>query len=167
MEVPFKIKAFAWRLFVNRLPTKDLLEFRGIHFSTPNLNCVFCDSHLENMDHMFFKCEVIKVVWKEIGLWVDYPCWWMEECKPFFMEWYLNGRVKGIKDGKLGVFWLATCWVIWLTRNGHCFRNGGWNINNIVWNIKILSWRWSSFGDIAHSNYNFYDFCKDPLSFMS
>ncbi|XP_058783403.1 uncharacterized protein LOC131658085 [Vicia villosa] len=29
LEIPFKIKAFAWRLFVNRLPTKDLLVYRG------------------------------------------------------------------------------------------------------------------------------------------
>ncbi|XP_058753205.1 uncharacterized protein LOC131626408 [Vicia villosa] len=28
MEVPYKIKAFAWMLFVNRLPTKDLLVYR-------------------------------------------------------------------------------------------------------------------------------------------
>ncbi|XP_058753644.1 uncharacterized protein LOC131626820 [Vicia villosa] len=75
MEVPFKIKAFAWRLFVNRLPAKDLLVYR-------------------DKDHMFFKCDVIKVVWKEIGVWVDYPSWNEEDSKPFFMEWYSNGRVK-------------------------------------------------------------------------
>ncbi|XP_058755548.1 uncharacterized protein LOC131628736 [Vicia villosa] len=167
MEVPFKIKAFAWRFFVNRLPTKDLLVYRGINFPTSNLNCVFCNMHLEDKDHMFFKCDVIKVVWKEIDMWVDYPSWKEEESISFFMEWNSKGRVKGIKVGKLEVFWLATCWIIWLIRNGYCFRNDSWNINNIVWNIKILSWRWSSFGDIAHSNYNFHDFCKDTLSFMS
>src|SRR4051812_39057245 len=110
MEVHFKIKAFAWRLFVNKLPTKDLLVYRGINFPAPNLNCVFCNMHLEDKDHMFFKCDVIKVVWKEIGVWVDYPSWNEEESMPFFMEWYSNGRIKGIKVGKLGVFWLATCW---------------------------------------------------------
>ncbi|XP_058763698.1 uncharacterized protein LOC131637124 [Vicia villosa] len=167
MEIPFKIKAFAWRIFVNRLPTKDLLVYRGINFSTSNLNCFFCDSHLEDLDHMFFKCEVVKTVWNEIGVWLDYPNRKEFDCIPSFMEWYVMGRVKGIKVGKLGVFWLATCWIIWLTRNGFCFRNEAWNINNIVWNIKILIWRWSFLGDIAYPNCSFYDFSKDPISILS
>lgn len=31
LEVPFKIKVFGWRLFVNRLSTIDLLMYRGIN----------------------------------------------------------------------------------------------------------------------------------------
>ncbi|XP_058733972.1 uncharacterized protein LOC131605656 [Vicia villosa] len=169
LEVPYKIKVFAWRLFVNRLPTKDLLVYRGISFASSNssLNCIFCNTHLEENDHTFFKCVVIKVVWREIGVWLDFPDRREEEGMSSFMEWFFIGWRKGIKDGKLGVFWLAVCWSIWLTRNGFCFRNDKWNINNIVWNIKFLVWRWASYGEIAYSNCNFYDFCKDPLSFMS
>ncbi|XP_058783702.1 uncharacterized protein LOC131658424 [Vicia villosa] len=134
MEIPFKIKAFAWRLFVNRLPTKDLLKVRGISFPTSNLNCIFCGVHLEDRDHLFFKCHVIKLVWKDIGEWVDYSGWKEDDCIPLFMEWYAVSRLKSIKE---------------------------------VWKIKFLMWRWSLFGDITHSNCNFYDFCKDPLSFLS
>ncbi|XP_058742108.1 uncharacterized protein LOC131614555 [Vicia villosa] len=94
MEVPFKIKAFVWRLFVNRLPTKDFLVYRGINFTSSNLNCIFCDRQLENRDHLFFNCDVIKVVWKEIALWVDLPGWNGEDCIPFFMEWFSMSRVK-------------------------------------------------------------------------
>lgn len=32
-----------------------------------DINCVFCDSHLEDKDHIFFKYDVIKVVRKKIG----------------------------------------------------------------------------------------------------
>ncbi|XP_058754112.1 uncharacterized protein LOC131627290 [Vicia villosa] len=167
MEIPFRIKSFGWRLFVDRLPTKDLLVYRGINLTSTNLKCVFCDLHLEDRDHLFFKCNVINFVWNEIAKWVDFPGWNMEDCIPFFMEWYSTGRRKGIKKGKLGVFWLATSWVIWLTRNGFCFRNEASNVNNMIWNIKILIWRWSSIGDIAHPNCSFYDFVKDPVSFMS
>ncbi|XP_058757153.1 uncharacterized protein LOC131630385 [Vicia villosa] len=103
-EVPFKIKAFGWRLFVNRLPTKNLLVYRGITFTHANLNCVFCDSHVEEADHMFSKCIVIKLVWKEIASWVGFSGWTEEECIPFFVEWHSLSRVKKIKSGKLGVF---------------------------------------------------------------
>ncbi|XP_058773193.1 uncharacterized protein LOC131647299 [Vicia villosa] len=166
-EVPFKIKAFGWRLFLNRLPTKDLLVYRGMNFTNANLNCVFCDSHVEEADHLFFKCIVIKLVWKEIASWVGFSGWEEEECIPFFVEWHSLSRCTKVKSGKLGVFWLATTWIVWLTRNGICFKNEVWNINNMVWSIKFLVWRWSSYGNITHSNCCFYDFYKDPLSFMS
>ncbi|XP_058776714.1 uncharacterized protein LOC131651051 [Vicia villosa] len=54
-DVPFKIKAFGWRLFLNRLPTKDLLVYRGINLNHDNLMCVFCNSHVEEADHLFSK----------------------------------------------------------------------------------------------------------------
>ncbi|XP_058777732.1 uncharacterized protein LOC131651991 [Vicia villosa] len=151
MKVPFRIKSFGWRLFVNRLPTKDQLVYRGINITSSNLKCVFCDMHLEDRDHIFFKCNMIKFVWKEIAKRVDFPGWNMEECIPFFMEWHSMGRVKRIKEGKFRVFWLATSWIIWLTRNGFCFRNEVWNVNNMIWNIKffdmeiVIFWRYCSF----------------------
>ncbi|XP_058783299.1 uncharacterized protein LOC131657977 [Vicia villosa] len=101
MEIPYKIKAFAWRLFVNRLPTKDLLKVRGIAFPTSNLNCVFCGLHLEDRDHIFFKCNVIKLVWKDIGEWVKFSGWKEEDCIPLFMEWFAMSRSKRIKEGLL------------------------------------------------------------------
>ncbi|XP_058780626.1 uncharacterized protein LOC131654465 [Vicia villosa] len=167
MEVPFKVKAFAWRLFVNRLPTKDLLKVRGIPLSASNLLCVFCGLHLEDREHIFINCNVIKLVWKDIGEWVEFSGWKEKYCIPLFMEWYAMSCRRRIKEGKLGVLWLATCWIIWLTRNAFCFNQEVWNVNDIVWKIKILLWRWSSFGDITYSNCNFYDFCKEPLSFLS
>ncbi|XP_058733713.1 uncharacterized protein LOC131605365 [Vicia villosa] len=170
MAVPFKMNAFGWRLLVNRLPTKDLLLRRGISLSSSSSshsNCIYCELHKEDRDHMFFGCSVIILVWKEIVLWVDFPGRFEDLCISSFMDLYTWSCVKRIKDGKLGVLWLATSWIIWLTRNEFCFRNEIWNISNIVWNIKILVWRWSFFGDIAHPNIRFYDFVKDPLSFMS
>ncbi|XP_058732609.1 uncharacterized protein LOC131604164 [Vicia villosa] len=68
--VPFKIKAFAWRLNANRLPTKDLLVLRGIPFSFDNLKCSFCGILSENQDHSFFACLLVKNLWKEIAMWV-------------------------------------------------------------------------------------------------
>src|SRR4051812_31002205 len=53
-DVPFKIKAFGWRLLANRLPIKDLLVHRGIPISFDNSLCSFCKIDLENRDHSFF-----------------------------------------------------------------------------------------------------------------
>ncbi|XP_058767768.1 uncharacterized protein LOC131641483 [Vicia villosa] len=57
-EVPFKIKAFGWRLFLDRLPTKELLMYRGIPISLDNLKCVFCGFCVENRNHSF-----LRVIW--------------------------------------------------------------------------------------------------------
>ncbi|XP_058746293.1 uncharacterized protein LOC131619186 [Vicia villosa] len=69
-EVPFKIKAFAWRLLLNRLPTKDILVCRGISFPLDNLKYIFCGIDLENRDHSFFYFFVVKKIWSEIAFWV-------------------------------------------------------------------------------------------------
>ncbi|XP_058726790.1 uncharacterized protein LOC131598181 [Vicia villosa] len=51
-EVPYKIKAFVWRLLLDRLLTKDLLVYR------------------ENRNHYFIGCWVVKNIWSEIAHWV-------------------------------------------------------------------------------------------------
>ncbi|XP_058725634.1 uncharacterized protein LOC131596917 [Vicia villosa] len=166
MEVSFKIKAFGWRLLHNKLPTKDLLVLRGISFSLDNLNCILGGSCSENRKHFFFGCWVLNKVWSEIAFWVGKEDSREEECWPNFIDWYLYFRSNKVKDRKLGVLWLATTWTLWLLRNGVCFRKDSWSVNNIVWNIKFLVWKWSFCGKITHPNYSFYEFWKEPLFFL-
>ncbi|CAK8537008.1 unnamed protein product [Lathyrus sativus] len=165
-EVPFKIKAFAWRLFNNRLPTKDLLAARGVVFSGENSLCVFCAIHPEDCVHSFFKCNVLKVVWRSIANWIGKS--WIEEddCFCSYKDWFIYCKDNNFKKGKLGVVWLALTWCIWLTRNGFCFRNEAWNVDSLIWNVKILVWKWRPIGEITYPNCCFYDFSKEPLFFL-
>ncbi|XP_058725467.1 uncharacterized protein LOC131596741 [Vicia villosa] len=167
LDVPFKIKAFGWRLFLDRLPVKDLLKIRGITIPLDDLNCFFCGNWLESSSHLFFSCLVVKNIWSEIANWVGKGDRVESECLSNFMDWHLFFHSKKVKHRKLGVVWLATTWTIWLVRNGACFQKEVWNVNNIVWNAKHLAWRWSFCGKITHPNYSFYEFCKDPLHFLS
>lgn len=57
LEVPFKIKTFGWRLFINRLPTEDLLKIRGIAFPLNSLKCALCGIDFEDKDHFFFQLQ--------------------------------------------------------------------------------------------------------------
>ncbi|XP_058778918.1 uncharacterized protein LOC131652934 [Vicia villosa] len=167
LEVPLKIKAFGWRLFRDRLPVKDLLKNRGISIPLDDLKCSFCDNSLESSSHLFFSCLVVKNIWSEIANWVGKGDRVDVKCLSNFMDWHLFFRSKKVKVRKLGLVWLATTWIIWLVRNGVCFRKEEWNVNNTVWNIKHLVWRWSFCGKITHPNYSLYEFCKDPLHFLS
>ncbi|XP_058784513.1 uncharacterized protein LOC131659323 [Vicia villosa] len=166
-EVPFKIKAFGWRLFLDRLPTVDGLVYRGMPFSIENSKCVLCGIDSEDRDHFFFGCLVGTKIWSDIAFRIGKRGLMENECLPHFMEWHLFFRSRKIKVSKLDVVWLATVWSFWLLRNEVRFRKEAWSINNTVWNIKFLVWKWSFCGMITHPNYSFYDFSKDPLFFLS
>ncbi|XP_058726908.1 uncharacterized protein LOC131598309 [Vicia villosa] len=139
-EVPFKIKAFGWRLLVNRLPTKDLLLHRGIIFTVENSKCVFCGVDPESRKHSFFTCSSVKAVWCSMAMWIGKPYGGVEEdCLSGFMDWLsFCKKKKKVKEGKLGVVWLETLWTLWLYRNGVCFLNEVWNVDNTIWSIKFL-----------------------------
>lgn len=86
LVLPFKIKAFGWRLFHDRLPMKILLVDRGMYFPLDDLYCTFCGIHVEDRDHFFFGCWVVKNIWKGIASWVGKGDSLEEECLANFME---------------------------------------------------------------------------------
>lgn len=71
-DAPWKIKVFGWRVFRKRLPTRDLLMFRGIIPTDTNFNCVFCSSVEESMVHSFLACRVVRLIWREIREWIGF-----------------------------------------------------------------------------------------------
>ncbi|XP_058763266.1 uncharacterized protein LOC131636670 [Vicia villosa] len=85
-EVPFKIKAFGWRLLLDRIPTKDLLVYRGISFPLDKLKCSFCGYDIETRNHSFFGFRVVKAIWLDIALWVDKEGGLEDECLSNFMD---------------------------------------------------------------------------------
>lgn len=66
MEVPYKIKVFGWRCFINRLPTRDLLVSRGIN-SISTINCMYCGINPESSLHSLLECCSSVLVWKDIA----------------------------------------------------------------------------------------------------
>lgn len=106
---------------MNRLPTKDLLNKRGVPFPLNSLNCAFCDMNLESRNHsFFFSRNVMKIIWNEVSLCIGKAINLEEECSANFREWYLFCKSKNVKEGKCEIIWLAISWSIWLVR-----RNDG------------------------------------------
>ncbi|GKV32324.1 hypothetical protein SLEP1_g40940 [Rubroshorea leprosula] len=66
--VPSKVSFMIWRLFLNRLPTKDNLFLRGVNL-TNNPNCMFCGDHPEDANHIFAKCRQSQKLWSKICHW--------------------------------------------------------------------------------------------------
>nr|GEV07607.1 RNA-directed DNA polymerase, eukaryota [Tanacetum cinerariifolium] len=66
-SIPIKVNVFAWKLFLDRLPTRSNLARRNV--SIPSLACPLCDLALEDSSHLFFGCFVAKDVQKLICRW--------------------------------------------------------------------------------------------------
>ncbi|XP_058764099.1 uncharacterized protein LOC131637526 [Vicia villosa] len=109
LEVPQNIKAFGWRCFLNRLPTKDLLLRRGISFAN-SFACVCCGLERESLNHLLLDCGVSALIWKEIAIWLGYVDFYYEGCiMGSFMKWYGFCKSNKVKSGKEGTIWLSIC----------------------------------------------------------
>lgn len=85
-SIPFKVKVFGWRLFLNRFPTKDLLAIRGMYFSVEDVKCKFFVNSVESRDHLFFCCRVVQNIWSAIAFWVGKGVSLEEGCLANFMD---------------------------------------------------------------------------------
>ncbi|XP_058784238.1 uncharacterized protein LOC131659006 [Vicia villosa] len=154
MDIPFTVRAFIWRCFLNRAPTKDLLLTRGISILNDDYNCVFCSENQESLGHLLFSCSVSTQIWKNMAEWTGLdllfdPCIWRN-----FLVWGNGVRRYGISRRKTGIIWAAVVWEIWKLRNKIIFNGGICNINDLSWNIKLSGWKWLSIGKIANTKCN-------------
>ncbi|XP_058783689.1 uncharacterized protein LOC131658411 [Vicia villosa] len=167
VEVPLKVKAFAWRCFKNKIPTRNLLLNRGVPLASSNLVCVFCEETNESPKHLLLDCRMAEAVWQNMALWLgmnyEKPVEFMES----FWVWSSFCHKQKVRRGKEGSIWLAIGWSLWLNRNDIIFKYSSCNLNDLVWSCKLLVWRWSLVGKINHPNCNFHEFCNNPLYYLS
>ena len=103
--------------------------------------CAFCKSKVETIGHLFFSCKLSWLIWM-------YCCsiWdvsWVIHNNPevALMAWQCAlPRNRCSKAWKMAFF--AIVWSIWLMRNDIVFNNKGFDLRQMVDNIKfrIASW---------------------------
>ena len=67
LNLPAKIKVFAWRACVNGLPIMDAIFSKGI---SQNKICLVCGKEAKNIDHALISCDFSSLVW---NLWPKNP----------------------------------------------------------------------------------------------
>ena len=108
LNLPAKIKIFAWRACVNGLPTYDNISKRGINCSTA---CPVYGLEPEDINHALLHCEVASLVW---SLWPDYS-------RPpqghhwSFLDMALHLNYSNASQA-LDLFFVLS-WAIWSNRN--------------------------------------------------
>ncbi|XP_058741710.1 uncharacterized protein LOC131614098 [Vicia villosa] len=160
ITIPAKIKILTWRFFINPLPLKVQLVNRGVSNFT-SIDCIFCSTHPESLEHLFYHCHVTKAVWKRIYTWLD------DEVKISLEEFKSFGSIQEKKKNinikaTLNTIWIALIWCTWKMRNTIIFDNGLFNFDEVISNIMFFSWRWSCNRE-PHSRISFYDWYKLPL----
>nr|GFA89051.1 RNA-directed DNA polymerase, eukaryota [Tanacetum cinerariifolium] len=67
--IPIKISVFAWRARLDRLPTKSNLVRRGVVLDS--FLCPLCGLVHEDIHHVLFRCNTVKLVFRRICRWWD------------------------------------------------------------------------------------------------
>lgn len=70
-STPFSVKGFSWRCFFNRLPTKKNLRSRCVILPNKYFVCSLCKVVEDNLENLFFMCNVVSVVWRKIIDWLN------------------------------------------------------------------------------------------------
>ncbi|KAJ0656010.1 putative reverse transcriptase zinc-binding domain-containing protein [Helianthus annuus] len=68
--IPIKVNVFAWRMIMDRLPTREALVRRMMNLS--DVSCPLCDTGCESLQHLIVDCGVSYGVWSFIWKWCRY-----------------------------------------------------------------------------------------------
>ncbi|GJY60897.1 RNA-directed DNA polymerase, eukaryota [Tanacetum coccineum] len=71
--VPIQINIFAWKVCLDKLPTRLNLSLRGIDI--PSISCPICSSVGESCSHLLFSCSMARLLLRKVARWweLDIP----------------------------------------------------------------------------------------------
>jgi hypothetical protein len=137
MTVPSKVTAFAWKLFLDHIPTRENLCRRGI-MQQADARCVVCDRLGESALHLFMHCDFVVVIWYTV-------CRWLGVIIPLpanvIMSYGMlvdSERNAKIRKGYY-IVWLALVWVLWRCHNDRIFNNVVGTVADVIDQIHRLS----------------------------
>jgi hypothetical protein len=138
---PLKVVIFAWKLVLQRLPTRRNLVVRGLRDGGANPDCVWCPLVVETESHLFFTCPVAVEVWTLVLAWLGLvtavPGNAIHSFDSFGAPFRNKTRIKG-----LILIWHTVVWSIWLARNAFIFEGVKMEGREIVDAIKHRSLQW-------------------------
>ncbi|KAI5427961.1 hypothetical protein KIW84_033105 [Lathyrus oleraceus] len=98
-------------LFSNRLHKKDNLRSRGVIIPNNNYVCSLCKVVEEDLEHLFFRCDMVSVAWRKIVDWLNITLG-NDSAWEHFASWSSCCMEKKEYRGKKGIVWLVVMWSI-------------------------------------------------------
>lgn len=116
LNLPAKIKVFAWRACINGLPTMDVISRRGI---SQSIACHVCGNGAESIDHALLHCDFSSLVWE---LWLENPLHTQG-----FKNSFLDSALFILSHSTLHdlEIFFATAWALWSNRNRIVHKDNG------------------------------------------
>jgi len=111
-DILLKIVLFAWRLFQDRLPTKDNL-FRRHIIDADSRTCVSGCGSLETSPHLLLHCNTFGSVWHFIYRWLGISSATPYSVTDHFSLFILAAGGAKARQSIMQVLWFATVWEIW------------------------------------------------------
>lgn len=152
--------AFSWTLLLDRIPTKVNLAKRRIMGMEDSKRCVFCDGEDESAVHLFLHCAFTSKVWREVMGWLNFNFIIPPNLFTHALCWSREVRSKFLRRGAW-LIWHAVVWVVWKSRNERIFNNKIIGVEEMVDQIKVLSWQWS-LARLKIATCMFYEWCWNP-----
>ncbi|GKA47977.1 RNA-directed DNA polymerase, eukaryota, reverse transcriptase zinc-binding domain protein [Tanacetum coccineum] len=156
--VPIKLNILAWRIHLDRLPTRMNLSSRGLEI--PSILCPLCNEAAESTSHIFFSCSLARQILSKVS------CWWELEDLSFnsYDEWLaslcnsrLSARMKEFFESTCYVAW----WLIWRFRNQCLFGSCEPRRELLFDDIVQMSFLWIS--SHCKSKINWTTWMQNPM----
>jgi hypothetical protein len=110
--VPLKINLFAWRLYLNRIPTKDNLLQRRVLSLNDQISSGGCGLN-EDRDHLLGTCDFYGNIWKEVSFWLGFSTVAQQYLLDHFIQFASLGGFSKHACLAFNIIWLSVMWVIW------------------------------------------------------
>ena len=154
---PSKVVAFSWMALMDRIPTRSNLAYRRILAPGEPCGCVLCGHGDKITTHLFVHCEVVVLIWRKVLDWLGINFITPRNLFMHFACWsYESNSSRSLKA--FWLIWHASVWSIWKERNAKIFKNQSKNYDEVVDDIKALSWVWSS-SKLRIASCLFYEWC--------
>ena len=155
--LPLKINIHAWRLLLDRLPTRHNLDVRGIDLDSTR--CPVCDDNIETAHHLFVECKVAADIWKMVSTWWDIG----DSPKDLqsLITWSDSVNLTPLAKTCFDVVIQTTTWILWRYRNRICFDEKPPSKDSLGAEIKVLSHTWI-INRNRNANPNWLDWIYDP-----
>ncbi|XP_019198405.1 PREDICTED: uncharacterized protein LOC109192286 [Ipomoea nil] len=133
LNIPRKVKVFAWQACSGCLPTADHLRSRRVDCQ---YCCSMCQSEEETTSHLFINCSFAKECWDLSGIPVSTSVF------PSF-EFWVDHHVAMLDKDQCRLL-LLICWRIWLARNNKIWNNKITTSRRLVEATKLFLADWNS-----------------------
>jgi hypothetical protein len=157
---PSKVIAFSWMAFLDRIPTRSNLELHRVLTQEDPRNCVMCGHREETTTHLFLHCDLTCLLWRLVFDWLGVNFITPQNLYMHLSCWSDEVNSRWLKKA-LWLIWHATIWTMWKERNARIFKNQFKNVDELVDEVKTLSWVWA-LDRLRIVSCLFYEWCWNP-----